>query len=345
MRASLGFARNLQKPGAPIERSSTPSCSRHQGVVLATLMRFKDEWRANPKGESKRAPGEPVVLGSFRTPVDRSQPDTPITCGRDGCGGLIAGTPFERWRKTEQNCVHPAQGRPISGKDCGERSNQSLLAALARPDRRDGGPLAVQQGDLHRRPARLRRARRTPAPARSCPTLRSARRCAASRPATARTACSRPRTPCADDYTCPANAPPNAPCQAYASQVSRRVHRPGRAGRGPAGEHPGLPHDQPARRRPHLRRRGHARVPDRLSQPLGAALPRGRRARWRSRRRRHARLPGLQHLRCAERACQHAAWLPHRRPHGHAAVCPRGRLALARHLRKHAAHGRTSWAS
>ncbi|MEY4511131.1 MAG: hypothetical protein RLZZ450_3253 [Pseudomonadota bacterium] len=127
MRASLGFGRNLQKPGAPIELLVDPELLRHQGVVLSTLMRFKDEWRANPTGESKRVPGDPVVLGSFRTPVDRSLPDTGITCGRDGCGGLIEDTAFLPWRKPEQNCMIQRQGRPISGKDCGERANQSLL--------------------------------------------------------------------------------------------------------------------------------------------------------------------------------------------------------------------------
>lgn len=127
MRGSLGFARNLQKPGAPIEQLVDPELLRHQGVVIASLMRFKDEWRANPTGESKRPPGEPVVLGGFRTPVDRDRPDSPATCGRDGCGGLIEGTPFERWRKPNQNCMIQRIRRPISGKDCGEAPNQSIL--------------------------------------------------------------------------------------------------------------------------------------------------------------------------------------------------------------------------
>lgn len=127
MRASLGFGRNLDKPGTPIEQVVDPEILRHQGAMLATLMRFKDEWRANPKGESERVPGDPLVIGGFRTPVDRTKPDTPITCGRDGCGGPIDATPFARWKKPQQNCVIQRSGRPISGKDCGQPANQSLL--------------------------------------------------------------------------------------------------------------------------------------------------------------------------------------------------------------------------
>jgi hypothetical protein len=127
MRASIGFGRNLQEPGAPIEQIVSPELLRHQGVVLSTLMRFKDEWRSNPKGESERMPGEPVILGGFRTPVDRDQPDLPVTCGRDGCGGLIEGTPFEVWKNENQNCAVQRLGRPISGRDCGQAPNQSLL--------------------------------------------------------------------------------------------------------------------------------------------------------------------------------------------------------------------------
>ncbi|MET0341603.1 MAG: hypothetical protein ABW252_11430 [Polyangiales bacterium] len=126
-RASLGYARNLQKPGAPVELLHDPALLRRQGSVYAALMRFKDEWRANPKGESQRAPGEPTVLGGLRVPVDRSQPDAPVTCGRDGCGGLIDETPFTRWKTAGQNCVLQRSGRPITGKDCGAPANQSLF--------------------------------------------------------------------------------------------------------------------------------------------------------------------------------------------------------------------------
>ena len=127
VRGSLGFGRNLDKPGQPIEQIVDPELLRHQGVVLATLMRFKDEWRANPKGESKRSPEEPLVLGSFREPVDRTKPSTPVTCGKDGCGGLIVGSPFERWRQPNQQCQIQRAGRSPEGRDCGAPPNQSLL--------------------------------------------------------------------------------------------------------------------------------------------------------------------------------------------------------------------------
>ena len=127
LRASLGLGRNLQKPGTPIEQIVDLNQLRHQGVVLATLMRFKDEWRGNPKKQADRAVGEPVTLGAFRTPVDRTKPDTPATCGRDGCGGLIAGTLFEPWKQPNQNCAFQRLGRPITGKDCGQAPNQSLM--------------------------------------------------------------------------------------------------------------------------------------------------------------------------------------------------------------------------
>jgi hypothetical protein len=127
LRAALGYARNLGKPGAPIEQLVDPELLRHQGVVLASMMRFKDEWRSNPKGESERAADEPLVLGGFRQAVDRQAPDSPVTCGKDGCGGLIAGTPFERWKKPNQNCQIQRLGRPISGRDCGAPANQSIF--------------------------------------------------------------------------------------------------------------------------------------------------------------------------------------------------------------------------
>ncbi len=127
LRATLGYARNLSKPGAPIEQIVDPEMLRHQGVVMASLMRFKDEWRSNPKGERERAPDEPLVLGGFRTIVDRTQPDTPVTCGKDGCGGPIAGTPFERWKQPNQNCMIQRSGRPLSGRDCGQPANQSIF--------------------------------------------------------------------------------------------------------------------------------------------------------------------------------------------------------------------------
>lgn len=127
LRGALGYARNTSKPGAPVEQIVDPEVLRHQGALIATLMRYKDEWRNNPKGESERDPSEPRTIGSFRTPVDRSLPDSPVTCGKDGCGGLIEGSPFERWATPGQNCVLQRDGRPKSGKDCGAPANQSVL--------------------------------------------------------------------------------------------------------------------------------------------------------------------------------------------------------------------------
>jgi hypothetical protein len=126
MRAALGYGRNFAKPGAPLERIADLETLRHQGAVLATLMRFKDEWRSNPRGESKRGPDEDAVRGAFRVPVDREQPDAPVSCGKDGCGGLLAGSPFEDWlRKTsQQKCMLGNEGR--SGTDCGGAGNQSI---------------------------------------------------------------------------------------------------------------------------------------------------------------------------------------------------------------------------
>jgi hypothetical protein len=126
MRAALGYGRNLTKPGAPIERIADFETLRHQGAVLATLMRFKDDWRSNPKGESKRGPEEDAVRGAFVVAVDRTKPDAPVTCGKDGCGGLLAGSQFEDWlRKTpQQKCLLGNEGR--SGTDCGAAANQSI---------------------------------------------------------------------------------------------------------------------------------------------------------------------------------------------------------------------------
>jgi hypothetical protein len=127
MRAGLGYARDLSVPEHPIARVMSTDVLRHEGALLATLMRFKDEWRPNPKGESKRAPGEDAVRGAFRTPVDRTLGDVPVTCGKDGCGGLLAGSPFEDWlrKSPQQKCLLGNEGR--SGADCGSASNQSLF--------------------------------------------------------------------------------------------------------------------------------------------------------------------------------------------------------------------------
>jgi hypothetical protein len=126
-RAALGLARDVRAQGTPLVQAVPRAKVRHEGALLATFMRFKDEWRLNPQGESKRKPGEPELIGAFTTPVDRSAPDTPATCGKDGCGGLIAGTPFEAYKKPNQNCVVQRAGRPPASMDCGEPSNQSIL--------------------------------------------------------------------------------------------------------------------------------------------------------------------------------------------------------------------------
>ncbi|HEX5661620.1 MAG TPA: hypothetical protein VFX59_30730, partial [Polyangiales bacterium] len=152
LRATLGYGRNLSKPGAPIEQIDDPALLRHQGVVLASLMRFKDDWRSNPKGQSERGPDEPLVLGSFRSIVDRTQPDSPVTCGKDGCGGPIVGTAFERWRKPNQNCIIQRSGRPISGRDCGQPANQSIfqrsMGLIAEMAGRSQCNKAITIGDL-----------------------------------------------------------------------------------------------------------------------------------------------------------------------------------------------------
>ncbi len=123
MRGTLGYARDLSQVGAPLVRTAGYEALKHQGAVAATLMRFKDEWRSNPLSESKRGT-EPGVLGGFRIPVDRTQPDAPVTCGKDGCGGPIAGTLFERWATPGQICMAQREGR--TGRDCGAPANQSI---------------------------------------------------------------------------------------------------------------------------------------------------------------------------------------------------------------------------
>jgi hypothetical protein len=126
-RAAIGVGRDLAAPGSPLVQIVDRDKLRHEGALLATFMRYKDEWRINPRGESERALGEPTLIGAFSTPVDRSQPDTPVTCGVDGCGGLVEGTPYEPYRQPNQNCMVQRAGRPPSSKDCGAPANQSIL--------------------------------------------------------------------------------------------------------------------------------------------------------------------------------------------------------------------------
>lgn len=124
MRATLGYVRDLSQPGQPLVRDPNYEALKHQGSVAATLMRFKDEWRGNPRTESKRTDGEPGILGAFKTPVDRTKPDSPVTCGKDGCGGPVAGTLFEVWAEPGQTCMIQRGGRV--GTDCGAPANQSI---------------------------------------------------------------------------------------------------------------------------------------------------------------------------------------------------------------------------
>jgi hypothetical protein len=129
LRSTLGIGRNFDKPDAPMEQLIDPRLLARQGALLAMMLRFKDEWRPNPLSESKRPAGDPAVIGFLKTPVDRSEGagDTPVTCGKDGCGGPIVGTPFEGWRKPKQNCMVQREGRPNNSFDCGQPSNQSLF--------------------------------------------------------------------------------------------------------------------------------------------------------------------------------------------------------------------------
>lgn len=122
LRSTLGYGRNFDKTGAPMERLIDARLLARQGALMAAMMRFKDEWRPNPnKGE------EPAVVGFLKTPVDRDAPDTPVSCDSNGCGGPIAGTPFERWKRPRQGCVIQRDGQPYDGSRCGEPSNQSLF--------------------------------------------------------------------------------------------------------------------------------------------------------------------------------------------------------------------------
>lgn len=120
--STLGYGRNFDKPGAPKERLIDAKLLARQGALMAAMLRFKDEWRPNPVKQE-----EPAIIGFLKTPVDRTKPDRPVTCGKDGCGGLIAGTPFERWKRPDQICMVQRKGRPKDAKDCGEPSNQSLF--------------------------------------------------------------------------------------------------------------------------------------------------------------------------------------------------------------------------
>jgi hypothetical protein len=220
MRASLGFGRNFGKPGAPMEQLIDAELLSRQGSILAMLMRYKDEWRGNPKPRDERPPGDSDVIGTLNTPVDRNAPPTPIKCGRDGCGGLVVGSPFERWRNPDAgNCLIPPpekfQGRPVTARDCGAPANQSIL-------HRSMGLLAELAGRKQcSRPITVRdlfdfaAADEPPTPQEEAElenTIREA------------------ELALAEDYTCPANQP-TAPCRAYAQRFpSAFVPRTGESG-------------------------------------------------------------------------------------------------------------------
>lgn len=127
LRAALGYARDTEQPGKPITRILPLERASHTGALIAQFMRYKDDWRANPRARRERKPDEPATIGTLRTPVDRSQPDTPVSCGRDGCGGPIAGSPFEPFRLDGQVCLIEHTAHVAGGADCGAASNQSLF--------------------------------------------------------------------------------------------------------------------------------------------------------------------------------------------------------------------------
>lgn len=199
-RASLGYGRNFDKVGEPFEQLIDPRLLAQQGSLLSMMMRYKDEWRGNPTPASKRKPGDPAIIGSLKQPVDRKAPPTPITCGRDGCGGLIAGSPFERWKQPNQSCMIHIPSRPSSGKDCGATANQSLF-------HRSMGMLAELEGRSQcNKPITVRDLFDFAAgeDSQDDPELENTIKEA--------------EEALARDYTCPPTAPADAPCRAYASK-------------------------------------------------------------------------------------------------------------------------------
>ncbi|HEX6242219.1 MAG TPA: hypothetical protein VFZ61_15015, partial [Polyangiales bacterium] len=215
VRGSLGYGRNFGKPGEPMEVLMDPHLLGKQGSLLAMMMRYKDEWRGNPKPKSERAPGDPAIIGSLRTPVDRTKPQTPITCGRDGCGGPIAGSPFEGWKKDQFHvCMVQIEGRSSSGRDCGAPANQSLL-------HRSMGMLAELEGlSQCNRPITVRDLFdfASDGDAGDDPELENTIREA--------------EQALSQDYVCPPNAPANAPCREYAAKYpSAFVPRPPEGGK------------------------------------------------------------------------------------------------------------------
>jgi hypothetical protein len=203
-RASLGFGRNFDKQddkgNAPMETLIDPQLLAKQGSLLAMMMRYKDEWRGNPVAASKRAPGEPAIIGSLKQPVDRNAAETPITCGLHGCGGAIDGSPFERWRQPGQTCMVQIPGFGPQFRDCGAPANQSLF-------HRSMGMLAELEGRAQcNRPITVQDlfSFAGGADVEENPELQGT--------------INEAEEALARDYTCPASAPADAPCRAYAAK-------------------------------------------------------------------------------------------------------------------------------
>jgi hypothetical protein len=125
--ATLGYTRASSAPDAPRVRTLELTKLGHAGTLLALAMRYKDEWRTSPRAVEKRLPGEPALFGAYQQPVDRTLPDAPATCGRDGCGGPIASTAFAAFALPGQRCVVEHDARRGQGDDCGTAGNQSIM--------------------------------------------------------------------------------------------------------------------------------------------------------------------------------------------------------------------------
>jgi hypothetical protein len=125
--ATLGFTRATSAPDAPRVRTLSATKLAHAGTLLALAMRYKDEWRTSPRVVDKRLPGEPALVGAYVEPVDRTRPDAPATCGSDGCGGPVAGTPFAPFALPGQRCIVEHDTQRGKGDHCGTAGNQSIL--------------------------------------------------------------------------------------------------------------------------------------------------------------------------------------------------------------------------
>lgn len=98
---------------------------KHAGAILATMLRYTDEFRLTT---DLNAP----PVGFFETRVNREAGDTPVTCGKDGCGGRWEGSRFEFLFEdidtTASNYPRCLIQRPRRfGMDCGDAPNQSIF--------------------------------------------------------------------------------------------------------------------------------------------------------------------------------------------------------------------------